>query len=421
MATNWAGNYTYRAPHLRQASSIAEAQEMIAAASNLRVLGSRHSFNGIADSDETLLSLAALNRVLDIDAAKRRVTVEGGIRYGELAPVLQRHGLALANLASLPHISVSGAIATATHGSGSQTGNLATSVVAMDVITATGELAAFSRDADADIFGGAVVNLGALGAIVRLTLKVEPTYQVRQNVYVGLSHDVLTTDFDAIFGSAKCVSVFTDWRGKATRAVWLKEVVDENSVLKATPPEFFSATAAVRNMHPLPDGNPVDSTEQLGTPGPWHERMPHFKIGFTPSNGAEIQAEYFMPREVAAKAVAAIRKHGERLAPILMISEVRTIAADDLWLSLGYRGPYFALLFTFKRDWSAIRRILPAIEADLAPLGAVPLWGKVSTMAPADVTKHYKRLGDFRDLVLSHDEQGKFRNDFVRHYVIDVA
>jgi len=417
MRTNWAGNYSYHAPFLRRATTIAEAQEIVAAARKVRVLGSRHSFNGIADSEETQLSLAALNKVLTIDAAKMRVEVEGGIRYGELAPVLQEHGLALANLASLPHISVAGAIATATHGSGSDTGNLATAIVAMDIITASGEIVSISRDADGDTFAGAVVNLGALGAVARMTLEVEPTYQVRQDVYVALSHDVLASDFDAIFGAAKSVSVFTDWRGTSTQAVWLKQVVDAKSGQGAAPADFFGAVAAAKNLHPLPGGDAAVCTPQMGAPGPWHDRLPHFRMAFTPSNGAEIQAEYILPRDTAARAITAMRQHGDRLAPVLMISELRTIAADDLWLSPAHRGPCLAMHFTFKRDWEAIQTVLPAIEATLSPLGAVPHWGKVTTMPPAAVMRHYGRLEDFRDLALAHDEPGKFRNSFVERFV----
>ena len=421
MLTNWAGNYTYRATHFREATTIAAAQEIVAAARNVRVLGSRHSFNSIADSDGTLISLSGLSRVLNIDPGMSSVTVEGGIRYGDLAPVLHQNGLALSNLASLPHISVAGAVATATHGSGSRTGNLATSVTAIDIIDAKGDIVTYARDVDPDLFSGAVVNLGALGPVVRMTLKVEPTYEVRQYVYSGLTNEMLITAFDEIFELGKSVSIFTDWCGGMTNAVWVKEVVAAGSGSKPPDAEIFGAKAAMRNTHPLPDGRAADSTPQLGVPGPWYERLPHFRMGYTPSNGAEIQAEYFMPREVAAKAIKAMSKHGERFAGVLMISEVRTIAGDDLWLSPGSRGPYFAIHFTFRRHWSAVCKILLAIEADLSPLGAVPHWGKVTTMSPAQVAMQYSRMADFRDLVVGQDAKGKFRNDFISQFVFAVG
>lgn len=415
--TNWAGNLTYEAPHLHRARSLAEAQDIVSGARKVRVLGSRHSFNAVADCSEVQLSLEPLDRVIAIDAGASRVTVEGGIRYGDLAPVLQARGLALANLASLPHISVAGAVATATHGSGSATGNLATAVTAMEIVTASGAVVPLSREADDEAFAGAVVGLGALGAVVGLTLEVEPTYDVRQDVHTGLSHDILAAEFDTIFAAAKSVSVFTDWRGPSANAIWLKARVTDD--LPAPAAEFFGAPAARDPMHPLPGGRAADCTAQLGQPGPWHERLPHFRMAFTPSNGAEIQAEYFLPREEAPRAIAALRRHGERLAPVLMISEIRTIAGDDLWLSPAHRGPQVGFHFTFHRDWEAIKRVLPAIEADLAPLGAVPHWGKVTTMTPDLIRPHFPRMAAFRDLARSFDPDGKFRNAFVNRMIFD--
>ncbi len=417
--TNWAGNLTYQARDLHRAADIAQVQEIVAGARKLRVLGSRHSFSAIADCSDAQLSLEQMNRVIALDAGASRVRVEGGIRYGDLAPALQARGLALANLASLPHISVVGAAATATHGSGSETGNLATAVTAMDIVNASGDVVRLSREADGDSFAGAAVGLGALGPVVGLTLEVEPTYDVRQTVYAGLSHDVLATEFEAIFASAKSVSVFTDWRGPDANALWRKERVTSDTPAPLS--EAFGATAARHAMHPLPGGAAGDCTEQLGRAGPWHERLPHFRMEFTPSNGAEIQAEFFVPREEAARAIAALRPHGERLAPILMISEIRTIAGDDLWLSPAHRGPQVAFHFTFHRDWEAIRAVLPAIEASLAPFGALPHWGKVTTMAPDRIARHFPRLEAFRDLARSFDPEGKFRNDFLDRMVFGTA
>ncbi len=412
MRTNWAGNYSFRAAGLRAPRSVAEVQAAVAAAEKVRVLGSAHSFNDIADTEGIQLSLAGLERSVRPDPDRRRVAVDGGIRYGDLAPLLQAEGLALANLASLPHISVAGAVATATHGSGSTTGNLATQVAALDLVTATGDLLTLSRDRDGDRFAGAVVGLGALGAVVGLTLDVEPAYEVRQEVFTGLSHDVLAAEFEAIFAAASSVSVFTDWRGEAAQTVWVKDRV------RAAPGgtargDFFGARPAGERLHPLPGGPATDCTEQLGVPGPWHERLPHFRMGFAPSHGAEIQAEYFLPREAAAAAVAAMRRHGDRLAPVLMISELRTVAADDLWLSPGSRGPYLGIHFTFRRDAEAVQSVLPGIEADLAPLGAIPHWGKVSAMPAPAIRSRLPRLADFRDLARELDPGGKFRNAFL--------
>ena len=417
--TNWAGNYTFTAPDPRAAPSVAEAQAIVVGARKVRVLGSGHSFNDIADSEDVQLSLQSLNRVLHLDPIGRRVTVEGGIRYGDLAPVLHANGWALANLASLPHISVAGAVMTATHGSGSAIGNLATAVAALDILTASGDIKTVSRDTDADTFSGAVVSLGALGVVTALTLDIEPTYLVRQDVYTDLPFAVIEAEFDAVFDAGTSVSVFTDWRGDAARAVWIKTRVSGAQAVSASQPDFFGAPLATRMMHPLPDANAEECTGQMGQPGPWHERLPHFRMGFAPSDGSEIQAEYFVPRDAAARAVAIMRRHGDRLAPLLMTSEIRTIAADNLWLSPGIRGPYVGLHFTFRRDADGVRSVLPAIEADLGALGAVPHWGKVTTMAPATLWSRVPQLARFRDLARSFDPDGKFQNPYLRRYVFD--
>lgn len=419
MRTNWAGNYSYRATGLHRPGTVAEVQAMVRQARNLRVLGTRHSFNDIADTDGIQLSLEGLDRVVAIDPGRRRVTVDGGIRYGELAPVLDAKGWALANLASLPHISVAGAVATATHGSGSAIGNLATAVAAMEIVTASGDLLTISRDEEPGMLAGAVVGLGALGVVVSLTLDIEPSYHVRQNVYTGLPFGVLASEFEAVFDAGTSVSVFTDWRGETAQAVWIKQRVTEAAPAPA--PDLFGAPAADRPMHPLPEGPADHCTGQMGLPGPWHERLPHFRMDFTPSNGAEIQAEYFMPRTEAGRAIAVLCRHGERLAPVLLASEIRTVAADDLWLSPSRGSPYFGIHFTFRRDGDAVRAVLPALEADLAPLGVVPHWGKVTTMAPRTIAARTPRLPEFRDLVRAHDPAGKFRNDFVDRMVFGGA
>ncbi len=419
MRTNWAGNYIFTAPDPRSAGSVAEVQPIVAGARQVRVLGSGHSFNDIADSAAVQLSLQGMNRVLSIDPDQRRVMVEGGIRYGELAPLLHAEGWALKNLASLPHISVAGAVATGTHGSGSGIGNLATAVTALEVVTASGEIATLSRDRDGDRFAGAVVSLGALGVVTSLTLEIEPTYQVRQTVYTGLPFAVIEDDFDAVFDAGTSVSVFTDWRGAAARAVWVKDRVSGPET--APRPDFHGATPATRKMHPLLDVDGADCTEQMGVPGPWHERLPHFRMGFSPSNGAEIQAEYFVPREAAPRAVAIMRRHGDRLAPLLMTSELRTVAADDLWLSPGIRGPYVGIHFTFRRDTAGVLSVLPAVEADLGTLGALPHWGKVTTMDPGTIRARTPRLAAFRDLAQSFDPKGKFQNAYLRRLLFDAG
>ena len=203
---NWAGNYTYQAERLHRPSRLEQVQELVATTPRVRVLGSRHSFNDLADSPE-LVSLDGLPADVVVDHAAGTVAFAAGLRYGQLAETLRAEGVALANLASLPHISVAGAVATATHGSGDSSGNLATAVAGLELVTSSGELVTAARG-DPD-FDGLVVNLGALGAVTRLTLDVEPAYQVRQRAFEGLAWDSLFEHLDAVTSAGYSVSLFT--------------------------------------------------------------------------------------------------------------------------------------------------------------------------------------------------------------------
>ncbi len=409
--TNWAGNHAYAATRLHEPGSVEQLQEIVRGARSLRVLGSRHSFNDIADTTGELVSLARMPRVFDLDREARTVTVDGGVRYGELCGPIDAAGFALNNLASLPHISVAGACATATHGSGDGIGNLATAVTAMEVITADGEIATFARDSDPE-FAGAVVGLGALGAVTKLTLDLQPTFRVRQDLYEGLPLAMAVERFDEITSSADSVSLFTDWRGPTVDQVWLKRRVPDGDTFEP-PPTFFGATLATTPIHPIRRMAPDALTEQLGVPGPWHERLPHFRMDFTPSSGAELQSEYLLPRHHAAVALLAIDGVRDAFSALLQISEVRTVAADDLWMSTAFGRPSVAFHFTWQPDWPAVRQVLPRIEAALAPFDPRPHWGKLFTMPPDAVRSSYRELPRFVELVRRHDPDATFRNAFL--------
>jgi xylitol oxidase len=409
--TNWAGNHTYAATRLHEPRTVEQLQEIVRGVRSLRVLGSRHSFNDIADTTGELVSLVRMPRVFDLDREARTVTVDGGVRYGELCGPIDVAGFALNNLASLPHISVAGACATATHGSGDGIGNLATAVSAMELVTADGEIATFARDSDPE-FAGAVVGLGALGAVTRLTLDLRPSFRVRQDLYEGLPLARAVERFDEISSSADSVSLFTDWRGPTLDQVWLKRRVPDGDTFEP-PPTFFGATRATTPIHPIRRMSPDALTDQLGAPGPWHERLPHFRMDFTPSSGAELQSEYLLPRHHAAAALLAIDGVRDAFAALLQISEVRTVAADDLWMSTAFGRPTVALHFTWQPDWPAVRQVLPRIEAALAPFDPRPHWGKLFTMPPDAVRSSYRELPRFVELVRRHDPDGTFRNAFL--------
>jgi xylitol oxidase len=413
--TNWAGNYTYDAQRLLRPATLEEVQEIVSSAARVRVLGSRHSFTAIGDSAE-LLTLDDLPPDVVVDRAASTVSFTASVRYGGLARALQGEGLALANLASLPHISVAGAVSTATHGSGDGNGNLATAVAALELVTSDGGVLRVSRG-DAD-FEGTVVGLGALGAVTRISLDVEPEYEVRQRVFEGLGWDALFEHFDAITSCGYSVSIFTRWGG-AVDQVWVKNRVTDAPETVAE--SLFGATPAIVERHPITGLDPINCSPQLGVPGHWAERLPHFRMGFTPSSGEEIQSEYHVPRRHAVAAIEAVRALRDRISPLLQVSEVRTIAADELWMSPQQGRETIAIHFTWLPQRAAVRRVLIEIEAALAPLAARPHWGKLFLAEAETIAPLYERHADFTALIERTDPRGAFRNEWLERHVVGRA
>ena len=418
--SNWAGNYTYRATQFHRPETIEQIQELVIHSDKLKALGTRHSFNDIADSHGDIISLEHFDQIIALDREHRTVTVEAGVRYGELARWLHSEGYALHNLASLPHISVAGACATATHGSGDRHGNLATAVSVIEMVTANGELIVLSRDKDLEQFQGAVVGLGGLGVITKLRLNISPTFEMRQDVYENLPLAELEEHFDELFSSVYSVSLFTDWQSATFNQVWLKRHVPDNTPINLDA-RLFGATLAISHLHPIAMLSAENCTEQMGISGPWYERLPHFRMDFTPSSGEELQTEYLVPRQYAFKALRVIDQLKEYIVPLLQISEIRSIAADDLWMSPCYKQACIAIHFTWKKDWEGVRNILPMIEDQLAQFDARPHWAKLFTMSPAYLQSPYEKLPDFRQLLQHYDPQGKFRNEFLDKYIFGTS
>jgi len=409
---NWAGNVEYSTEVLHSATSLEDVQAFVRQQQKFKVLGTRHCFNKIADSSDAFLSLKSLEDKISLDAAAKTVTVSSGVTYGKLSPWLHENGFALHNLASLPHISVAGACSTATHGSGQTNGNLSTAVAALEFVTSSGELLKLSRTKDGETFLGAVVGLGALGVITKVTLDVEPTYQMLQYVYENLPLKQMIEHFDEIEAAAYSVSLFTDWQNKRIKEVWLKSRVEPGASFNVKP-EIFGAKRAAKNLHPIAELSAENCTEQMGVVGPWFERLPHFKMGFTPSAGKELQTEYFVPRKHAVEAILAVERLRDQITPHLMITEIRTIAADNFWMSPAHDQDSVAIHFTWKQDWPAVKAVLPAIERELAPFNARPHWGKLFTMDPKVLQSRYEKLPDFIQLAKKLDPNGKFRNPFL--------
>jgi len=413
---NWAGNYRYGATALHRPESLAELQEIVAATPRLRVLGSRHSFTGIVDSAE-LVTLEAMTAdptspgAVLVDPDRRTVSVDAGLRYGELVTALDDAGLALHNMASLPHISVAGAVATATHGSGAGNQNLAAAVAGLELVTSSGEVVRAARG-DAD-FDGMVVGLGALGVVTRVTLDVEPAFQVQQRVFDRLPWTALLEHFDEIASCGYSVSVFTLF-GEDVDLVWVKSRTDS----PGPEGELFGAVEATGERHPIPGIDPTPATAQLGVPGSWSDRLPHFRMGFTPSTGNEIQSEYLLPRRHAVPAIEALRSLGHRIRPLLQTCEIRTVAADELWMSTAHQQDSVAFHFTWAQSQDEVEELLVSLEAALLPLGARPHWGKVFLADAGVLAPRYARHADFVALVGRLDPRGAFGNPWLERNVL---
>lgn len=408
---NWSESFHYSFRDCLYPSSLEAVCETVSQASRIKVLGSRHSFNGIVDGD-VALSLAEVPIDPVIEADGKHVTVGAHSTYGELALFLHEHGLAIHNLASLPHISIAGAIATATHGSGISNGNLATAISAIEFVTGDGSIVKAKRG-DPD-FSGMVVHLGALGVVTRVTLDVRPEFQVAQTVYEGLAWDSLLANLDGIMGAAYSVSVFTQWAEKAG-AIWLKSTAPSDDL----PAMLHGAHRSTEKRHPIIGLDPRNATDQLSEYGRWSDRLPHFKMGFTPSNGEEIQSEFHVPREKGAVAIEAVLSIRDKFAHLVQVVEFRTTAADELWLSPQYQRDTLSIHFTWVKDQEAVNVAVGHVEQALSPFDALPHWGKVFTLG--NIGARYEKLADFARLRDRMDPQRKFSNPWLEKVVFGAS
>jgi len=452
---NWSENVQFSAAKVHAPRTVEELQELVRASRKVSVLGSRHSFNDIAAIDAQIdngrggkdsaqqppdaatsayISLERLDLPLTINQDLKTVTCGANVTYGELCQRLHDEGVALRNTASLPHISVGGACATATHGSGDNNGNLASEMVGMELVTADGALRSLTREGGGEDFFGGVVGLGGLGVVTSITLATVPAFAMEQRVYEDLPVGELYGHFDEIMSSAYSVSLFTDWRDGTVNQVWLKQQLGawaewedgansggNSNAAKAARAAFFGASEAPTHRHPVTRFEPGPCTPQMGIPGPWHERLPHFRVDSTPASGDELQTEYFVPREHAVPALQTMEGLRDRFEPVLWISEVRSIAADRLWLSQSYETPTVALHFSWRKDWPAVRALLPVIEEALSPFQVRPHWGKLFTLSPAHLEASFSRMADYRSLLQSWDPESKFRNGYIDRHIYGQA
>ncbi|MFY0406603.1 D-arabinono-1,4-lactone oxidase [Solicola sp. PLA-1-18] len=417
MLTNWAGNVTFSTDVLHRPTTVEQLQQVVADARRLRVLGSGHSFSTVADSDAALVTVRGLDLPSVVEPGGELVTVAAGRHFGEVAAELTSWGRALHNLGSLPHISLAGAVATGTHGSGDALGNLSTAVEGVELVTADGELVTLTRADDPDVFGGAVLALGSLGVMTRLTVRTQPAFDVRQDVWLDVPLETYVEQMAEVMAAGYSVSAFTDWsRPDVLEKVWVKSRVDVVGDGPAEP-ERWGGTLATTAQHAITGIDPSAATQQLGVPGPWNERLPHFRLAFTPSSGDEIQSEYLVPREHGPEAVRALRAVAHLFPGVLLVHEIRTVAADDLWISPTHQRDAVALHFTWTDDAARVMPVVAAVEEAIAPFSPRPHWGKVFSLDPADVAASYPRMDDLVALVRKSDPDGVFVNDFTRRHL----
>ncbi len=408
--TNWAANLIYEAEAIHHPTSVEEVQELVARLSRVKALGTRHSFTNIADSEGgELISLSQLAPEIVVDREASTVSVTGGTTYGVLAAELELQGYALDNMGSLPHISVTGATATGTHGSGDTTGILATAVAAVELVTADGSL--INVDRSSPDLAAIAVGLGAFGIVTRMTLDVRPSYTVRQDVFANASWDSVLDAFDEVMSSAYSVSLMADFGSPVIAALWQKSIIGNDIDLVAAPRTMFGGTWS--DDSDLPVGHNLN--QRAGVPGPWSERLPHFRLDSEPSAGGdELQSEYFVDRRQGAAALHVLREIGDRISPHLGTAEIRTTAADDLWLSPAYQRPSLCIGFTWRKHPVEVAALLPVIEAALEPFEPRPHWGKLFDFGQVDLANRFARLADFIRLVETYDPAGKFSNRFLR-------
>ena len=414
---NWARNVVYSAPRVLYPATIQELGDLVRCAKKCRGLGSRHSFSRVADTTGDLIS--PMMAGISINAKARTVRCGAGTTYAALAQALLAAGWAIHNLASLPHISVVGALMTATHGSGMHLGNLATALLSCEFVDARGAL-----NACADANTMQAVMLGAIGLVTEVTLAIEPSFDLRQDVYVELPWKWLQDSdaLDAVFGEAYSVSLFIDdWASeRGASQAWFKRRAPGYAALAPAAPVLFGAKLSRRQLHPIASESAVACTHQGEPPGPWCERLPHFRADDEPSSrGDELQSEYFVARADAPAAIEALRRIGGALQPFLQVSELRVVAADELWLSPCYKREALGIHFTWVHNMNRVVMIaLQLVEAALSPFRARPHWGKLFAMSPASIATLYPRLSDYRELVTRLDPAGKFRNTFIDRYIL---
>ena len=404
---NWASNLAYSAEAILEPATVDDVQGLVARWPRVRALGTRHSFTDLADTPGALISLAGLDPDIRINPITMTASVTGGTSFGVLIDELQAHGFALHNTGSLPHISVAGATATGTHGSGDHNGILSTAISAVELVKADGSLVTIDRSSEH--LPAIAVGLGAFGIITRVTLDIEPSYRVRQDVYRFAPWETVLKQLDDVMASAYSVSLLADFASPTVMQIWLKTRLEDGE-----DPEIASTLFGGVWYDDSDELAPENVNQRASVPGPWSERMPHFRLDRQPSNrGDELQSEYYVRREHGVQALEVLRTLGEQIGPHLLISEIRTAAADSLWLSPAYEQDVLCIGFTWAKHPAEVAALLPVIEEALAPFSPRQHWGKLFHLGADVIAQRFPRITDFTALRNQYDPHGKFWNPFL--------
>jgi FAD-linked oxidoreductase len=425
--TNWARNQSCRPAEICRPDSLEALRRRVgearAAGRKLRLAGAGHSWSPLACTDGCLISLSRLDRVVEIDAAARTATVEAGMSMGRLVEALDEQGLALPTIGGMLRQSVGGTIATATHGTGAAYGNLATAVTRLESLTPAGELRSWTADASG--FHGAVVSLGALGPVVRLTLQCEPAFGVRSEEYPlpieglvrHLDQYLAENDYFQFFDLVHTERAYLfcmnrDAAGMAAKSRWrrLREWV-------AAGMETLSSSAAMWLTDKLPLAIPLSQKVALVTLlsgktrlGRSFEVLSHENIGFRYR-----ELEVAIPRERAAEAVRAVRKMvKDQGLRVDMPITYRFVKADGLWLSPAYgRDTCYVSFATARRDPAFVESFFDEAERLMRRFDGRPHWGKCFSSKREYFQRAYPKWQDFDALRARLDPERAYANDMI--------
>lgn len=407
MLANWGGNLAFEQAEVVKPKTISELAEMVRV-NKVRPVGTLHSFSPIAKGEGLLMSTANLAIKPELDSDRSVVRFGAAMRFGELALFLEQNGFALRNMGSLPHISVAGAAATGTHGSGDKNQILSSSLTSFSYLNHEGELIKVEKQDP--LFEAFRLGLGAYGIWVEAELSIVPSFQIRQDIFLEIPWSYFLEDPSRLTSAGYSVSLFGKWGTSTISQTWVKSEVEDP---RAGVP--IAAIAPEQNSkRELADGVGDNLTEQGGKPGPWLHRLPHFRLDASPSAGNEIQTEYFFTRDKIAHAIEAVHSVAGKINPVLIISEIRSIAQDDAWLSPMRRGDSIALHFTWKNEPELVDIAVQELEKVLAPMEPIPHWGKVHHFTQSDLERAHPMLSKAREQFENADPSGKFSSDYLR-------